>query len=88
MAKDIADGYLLVTDRVYARLLAGELEKLGFELDRALRDIRGEQPALEDLAAIQLRNRKLSRLTSALTMLRAYQQRRFRTGRPQFDGNT
>ena len=88
MAKDIADGYLLVTDRVYARLLAGELEKLGFELDRALRDLRGEQPALEDMAAIQLRNRKLSRLTSALTMLRAYQQRRFRTGRPQFDGNT
>lgn len=76
MAKDIAEGYLLVTERTFTRLLVPELDKLGFELDRALRDIRGNQPSLEDLPAIQLRNRKIQRLNGALSMLRGYRQRR------------
>lgn len=87
MAKDIGEGYLLVTERVFTRLQAPELDQLGFELDRALREIRGDQPGLEDTPALKLRNRKISRLTGALTMLRSYQQRRFRRGVPKFDGN-
>ena len=75
MAKDIAEGYVLVTERTYQRLAAGELDQLGFELDRALRDVRGSQPSLEDQAALQIRNRKISRLTGALSMLRAFQAR-------------
>jgi len=75
MAKDIAEGYLLVTERTYQRLAASELDQLGFEIDRALRDVRGTQPPLEDQAALQVRNRKISRLTGALTMLRAFQAR-------------
>lgn len=75
MAKDIAEGYLLVTERTYQRLAPGELDQLGFEIDRALRDVRGTQPPLDDQAALQLRNRKISRLTGALTMLRAFQAR-------------
>jgi len=75
MAKDIAEGFVLVTERTYQRLAAGELEQLAFELDRALREIRGSQPALDDQAALQQRNRKISRLTSALSILRSYQTR-------------
>ncbi len=75
MAKDIAEGYLLVTERTYQRLAASELDQIGFEIDRALRDVRGTQPPLEDQAALQVRNRKISRLTGALTMLRAFQAR-------------
>lgn len=75
MAKDIAEGFLLVTERTYQRLAPGELDQLGFEIDRALRDVRGSQPPLEDQPALQLRNRKISRLTGALTMLRAFQAR-------------
>jgi hypothetical protein len=80
MAKDIAEGYLLVTERTFVRLAVAELDQLAFEIDRALRDVRGAQPALEDLAAIQLRNRKIQRLTSALSMLRGYRLR-LRPGR-------
>ena len=87
-AKDIAEGYVLVTERTFGRFDAGQLEQLAFELDRALRDVRGEQPALDDLEAVQARNRKILRLRGALSMLRSYQQRRFRAGmRPKFDGN-
>jgi hypothetical protein len=87
MAKDIAEGYILVTERTYGRLLPGELEQLAFEMDRALRDIRGQQPPLEDLPAVQVRNRKIQKLTGALSMLRSYQMRRRSSGLPKFDGN-
>jgi len=88
MARDIAEGFVLVTERTYQRFDAGQLDKLGFELERGLRDMRGEAVDIEDVQAVQQKNRKLSRLTSAITMLRSHQQRRFRGGgRPQFDGN-
>jgi hypothetical protein len=76
MAKDIAEGYLLVTERTYSRLLPAELDLLAFEMDRALREIRGDQPSLDDLAAVKVRNRKIQRLTSAMTILRSHQARR------------
>ena len=89
MARDIAEGFLLVTDRTFQRFEAGQLDQLAFELDRATRDQRGEAVDLEDVQAVQQKNRKLSRLTSALTMLRSHQQRRFRAGlTPKFDGRT
>ncbi len=75
MAKDIAEGYLICTDRTFLRFSAGELDQLAFELDRMQREVRGNQPALDDLPAIKLRNRKLQRLTGATTMLRGAQQR-------------
>ncbi|MFN7943232.1 MAG: hypothetical protein U0X73_16700 [Thermoanaerobaculia bacterium] len=89
MVRDIAEGFLLVTERTWGRLAGGELDQVGFEIDRLLRDVRGEQPALDDLTAIQKRNRKISRLTSALTMLKNYQVRTRRapsTGKPSPGG--
>jgi len=89
MAKDIAEGYLLINERTYRRFDAGQLEKLGFELERALREQRGEVVDVEDVQAVQQKNRKLSRLTGAITMLRSHQQRRFRGGGlPKFDGRS
>ena len=81
MARDIAEGYLLVTERTYLRLLAPELDQLAFEMDRAMRDIRSEQPPLDDIMALKQRNRKLQRLTSAMTILRSVQARRRPGGR-------
>ncbi len=87
MAKDIADGYLLVTERTYQRFEAAQLDQLAFEMDRALRDIRGDQPALDDTPALQQRNRKIQRLNGALVMLRSYQARfRGRGGPPARSG--
>jgi hypothetical protein len=76
MARDIMEGFILVTDRTFARMLPSELDQLTFEMDRVMRDVRGEQPALDDLPAIQLRNRKISRLNTALMILRSYRQKR------------
>jgi len=56
-------------------LSKGEMDTLTFELERALRDIRGEQAPLEDLVAIQARSRKIQRLNGALMMLRTFRQK-------------
>ncbi|HEX3552869.1 MAG: hypothetical protein JF614_09175 [Acidobacteria bacterium] len=75
MTRDVAEGYLLVTERTFKNLTRGDLDQLVFEIDRHLRELRGDQPALDDLAAIQLRQRRMQRLNSALLMLRSYRQR-------------
>lgn len=76
MAQQISDGYLLVTERTLQRLVGGELDQLGFELERLLRDLRGEQPSLDDVAALQKRNRRIQRLTSTRQMVQSYRLRR------------
>ena len=75
MAKDIAEGFLLVTERTYQRFEPAQLDQLAFELERAQRDIRSALSATDDVAAIQQRNRKLQRLTQAISMLRGVQMR-------------
>jgi hypothetical protein len=52
-----------------------ELEKLAFEMDKLLREVRALQPSLDDIQAIQIKNRKVTRLTGALSQLRSYQMR-------------
>ena len=76
MARDICEGFIMVTERTFMRMLPAELDQLSFEMDRYMRDIRGEQPALDDLPGIQQRNRKILRLNTALMMLRSYRQKR------------
>jgi hypothetical protein len=75
MARDVAEGYLLLTERSFKTLTRGDLDQLGFEIDRHLRELRGDQPSLDDLPGIQLRQRRMQRLNSALMMLRGYRQR-------------
>lgn len=75
MAQQIAEGYILVSERTYKRLERGELDKLAFEMDKLLRETRGVQVALDDVQAIQQKNRKTSRLMGALQQLRGYQMR-------------
>lgn len=71
MARDIAEGHLLVTARTFGRMSRGEVEKLSFELERRLRQIRGEQPPLDDPQEIQVRNRRISRLVGAQRVMQA-----------------
>ncbi len=78
MARDIGDGYIAVTERTVARLGAAELDQLAFELDRRLRDLRGESPPLDDTLALQQRNRRIQRLAGALQVVRGTRQKRRR----------
>ena len=71
-AKDIAEGFQVVTERSFKGISAPELDQLAFEINRGLRDIRAEQVPTEDLPQIQAKNRKIQRLNGALMMMRSY----------------
>ena len=75
MAQQIGDGFILVSERTYKRLDRGELDKLGFEMDKLMREVRAVQVPLDDIPAIQQKQRKLSRLMGAVSQLRQYQLR-------------
>ena len=76
MARDIGEGFVLVTDRTLARMSRAEIEKLSFELERCLRDLRGEATAGLDALELQRRNRKMLKLTGAQRVLRAHLMKR------------
>ena len=76
MVRQVSEGYLLVTERNFKRLQRGDLDQLAFEIEKLLREIRGDQPDLEDREAIQVRNRRIQRLNTCRMMLRTYRQRR------------
>jgi len=76
MAREIASGYVLVSERTFRNMLAAQLDRLGFELNRLLRDLRGDQPPLDDISALRERNRRIQRVNSALSVLRAFRQKR------------
>lgn len=75
MATGIADGYHAVSERTFRTMSRGELDQMAQEIDKHLRECRAEQPSLEDIAAIQHKNRKIQRLNTALMVLRAYRQK-------------
>jgi len=74
-ARDIGEGFQVVTERSFKGLTKPEMDQLAFEIDRALRDIRAEQVPTDDLALIQAKNRKIQRLNGALVMMRSYRQK-------------
>ena len=75
MVQQVAEGFMLVTERSFRRLGRGELDKLGFEIEKVMREVRGDQASPDDLQAIQKRNRKIQRLNTCRMMLRTYRQR-------------
>ena len=75
MARDVGEGFLLVTERTFKTMSRSDLDQVVFEMDRYLRELRGDQPAIDDLPAVQLRQRRMQRLNSALSMLRSYRMK-------------
>lgn len=76
MAQQMASGVLLVTERSFRRMKPPDLDKLNFEIERLLRDIRSQPAPLDDSLAIQQRNRKIQRLNTGRMMLQAFRLRR------------
>ncbi len=76
MARDIGEGFVLVTDRTFSRMSRAEIDKLSFELERCLREVRGAPTAELEALELQRRNRKLLKLTSAQRVLRAHLMKR------------
>lgn len=78
MVREIAGGFLSVNDRTFRRFEPTELDRIGHELERMIKQVRSETPDLEDLKAVQQRHRSLQRLSGARMML---QQLRMRMAR-------
>jgi hypothetical protein len=78
MASQISEGFLLITERTFQRMQLSEIDQLAFEIEKRTREIRSDQPDLEDTQALQTRNRKLMRLTQATQMLNFHKQKRRR----------
>jgi hypothetical protein len=75
MARDIAEGYVSVTERSFKQMTVAEINQLGHEVERALRELRGGATADEETAAVQSRQRSIQRLNTALTVMRAFRQK-------------
>jgi hypothetical protein len=51
------------------------MDQFAFEIERQLRDVRGDQVPIDDLELVKRRNRKIQRLNSARMVMRSYRQR-------------
>ena len=69
MARDIGEGLILVNANTFKKFETAEMKQLAFELDKLQKEARGDQPAAEDIQAIQKRGRKLGRITTALQII-------------------
>jgi hypothetical protein len=78
MADQVAAGYTLISAVQLKRLTDPEMDQLQFELEKILRDIRSEPMDLEDVQAIQARNRKIARITGALQQIQVTRAKRRR----------
>ncbi len=70
MARDIAEGLILLNANTLKKFTPAELRQLQFELDRAQKEARADQPGQDDTQAIQRRGRKLSRITTSLQLIK------------------
>ena len=75
MAKDVAEGYIIVTEYTFKKFQTPELQAFTFELEKITREVRGSQADPADLDAVQRRNRKLQRLNQVANLLSNFRLR-------------
>lgn len=80
MARQVCDGFTLLSQALLKRLSLEQMIALEFELDKRLRATRGEAVDLQDQKALQKRNRRIQRIEGSVRMLRHTVQLR-RAGR-------
>ena len=80
MAKQICDGFTIMSQAIVKKLDIRQMEQLEWELDKRLRETRSEAVDLTDQEGVTQRNRRLSRIEGALRVLRHTMQQR-RMGR-------
>lgn len=78
MARQICRGLTRLSPPIIKRLSLEEMRLLDFEIDKRLREARGEAVDLEDQSAVTQRSRKISRIEGALRMLRQLAQQKKR----------
>ncbi|HNQ79361.1 MAG TPA: hypothetical protein PK747_09570 [Acidobacteriota bacterium] len=78
MANSLMDGYILPSPVNLKRLTVEELRELCFEVEKLLRDLRGQVPDQADQQALMKRNQKLMKLQSAQNAISSYLQLKIR----------
>ena len=76
MVRDVADGFVIVSERTFRKYGPGDFAEFSQEVNRFLTEVRSNQPALTDTEAIQKRQHRMRRLQQALTIAAAVLQRR------------
>jgi len=80
MADQITEGYIILTSAQLKKLTDPEMDQLQFEIEKKLRDLRGTVVPLDDVPAIQARNRKMLRLSGAIQQIQATRLKRRKGG--------
>ena len=75
MVRELADGFIIITERTFKTYKPQELTDFQMEAERYLRDVRGAQAPAGDQEAIQKRQRRLQRLQQAITVANAVRSR-------------
>jgi hypothetical protein len=76
MVRDVADGYILVTERTFKLYTRKDLMEFVMEAERLLREFRANQPPLTDTVLTQKRQRRMQRMVQVMTMANAAASRR------------
>ncbi len=69
MANQVAEGFILLSAANLRGFLPSDLTAFKLELEKTLRTTRSEVPPQDDAMAQQARNRKISRISSALQVI-------------------
>ncbi len=69
MATQISEGHILLNIHHLKRLTVNEINLVKQELEKILREVRGDQPPLDQIELLQKRNRKISRINQAMMIL-------------------
>lgn len=78
MAQDITEGYITINLTNLKKFTIQDLRQLAFELGKFERSIRGEQVDINDIDAVKGKNRRLQRISHALTIMRDFSFKRFK----------
>jgi hypothetical protein len=72
MAHQLMEGYILINPHKLKRFTLEELRSLKSELEKIQRELRVQQIPVEDTQAIQIKNHRLQKISSALLQIRTY----------------
>ena len=75
MVRELADGFIIVTERTFKQYKPQELTDFQMEADKLLREVRANQPAATELEATQKRQRRMQRIQHAITIVNAVRSR-------------
>lgn len=78
MVKDIAEGYIIISEHTFKKFDMGELQVFMAELEKYTREVRGTAAPPNDIDAVQRRNRKLQRLYQTQQIVNNVRMRRAR----------